>query len=75
MIITLKIHRNEDGIYTPTGDLITLQFGDFIPVRGDKIRSEEGQTYRVMGREWLPGGVVLDVVQIAEEIVEGERAA
>lgn len=71
MIITLKIHRNEGGIYSPTGESITLQFGDFIPVREDKIRSEEGQTYRVLSREWLPGGVVLDVV----EIVEQEQAA
>ena len=71
MIITLKIHRNDSGIYTPTGDSITLQFQDFIPGLGDKIRSEEGDAYRVLSREWLPGGVVLDVVQIGGE----ERAA
>ena len=67
MIITLKIHRNEGGLYTPTGDSITLQFSDFLPATGDTIRSEDGEVFRVMSREWLPGGVVLDVVQIVEE--------
>lgn len=71
MIITLKIHRNDSGIYTPTGESITLQFSDFIPAVGDKIRSQDGEVYRVLGREWLPGGLLLDAV----EIVEQERAA
>ena len=71
MIITLKIHRNDGGYHTPTGDSITLQFQDFIPGIGDLITSEEGDRYRVLSREWLPGGVVLDVAQVGGE----ERAA
>lgn len=71
MIITLKIHRNDNGFYTPTGESITLQFSDFIPAREDYVHTEEGQVYRVIGRRWLPGGLLLDAV----EIVEQERAA
>jgi hypothetical protein len=66
VIITLNVHRNVGGLYEPTGERITLQFGDFLPATGDTIGSEEGQRYRVLSREWLPGTVVLDVVEIQE---------
>jgi hypothetical protein len=77
VIVTLKVTKythDAEGIELraePDADCLTLQFADVLPQRDDRIRSEDGRSFRVEWREWLPGGLVLHVTERVTE----ERAA
>lgn len=69
--ITRYVHHPETSIeLREERDACTMQFGDFLPAIGDRIHTEEGESYRVTGRTWLPGGLLLIVEQ---RVVDGEQ--
>ena len=76
MIVTLSITRyTHDDEYIEVKqetDELQLEFGDYLPNTGDRIRHESGRVFRVEWREWLPGGVVLHVT---ERVQQEDKAA
>jgi hypothetical protein len=77
VIVTLKVTKythNSEGVELrsdPDADVLSLQFADVLPQTDDRIRTEDGRSFRVEWREWLPGGLVLHVTERVTE----ERAA
>jgi hypothetical protein len=76
MIVTLNITTyTHDAEHFEVGDpqrgeLLTLQFSDVLPDREDRIRTEDGRSFRVEWREWLPGGLVLHVSERVQQEAE-----